>query len=585
MNKELLKNSKDRLEYFNWLYNDAVSNCRENFSLMQKQYQGDNSVDGGGKNTHIVRNITYELIESQISSIIPTPNVVPKNLTYKTEENAKAITDLLKNLRDELPFEKINDEDERNTYVYGTSLYFAQWNFEKNNVDVSLVPIEQFVPEPKVYEIEDMNYFFLNFYETPYNIKEKYNVEIEEKYLDANGLAKVIVCFFKENGVVSQMVFTSEMEILYVENYYSRKKLRCKNCGEYKENCSCESNEFELVPVLKEKISDNIVEGNVVIPKKSPIIINGVMQKERVFDEGTGKFLLVPRQKDTVIPIYSPSVYPVAVRKNISKSYSFYGQSDVMAIRGQQQEINKLESRIMEKLVNAGVLPYSSETTDLRLSDEIYTRGIKLKNPQEKNLLGVIDIQANIAQDVMQSDRLYNQAKRILGISDSFQGMPDSSATSGVAKQMLIMQSGGRLESKRVMKNAAYADLDKIIFQFFLAFSSASRKVVSLDSNGEKVGKNFSRYDFLEMNQNGDYVFNDEYLFSTDVVSDIERNKNIMWGEIRNNFAQGAYGDISNVATKILFWKNMLRARYPYAKENIEVLEEQAKIIKGEIEN
>jgi len=53
-------------------------------------------------------------------------------------------------------------------------------------------------------------------------------------------------------------------------------------------------------------------------------------------------------------------------------------------------------------------------------------------------------MQTSIQQDVMQADRLYDQAKRILGISDSFQGQQDYTATSGYAKQIQVQQSQGR---------------------------------------------------------------------------------------------------------------------------------------------
>ncbi|MEG1520334.1 MAG: hypothetical protein RR458_05025, partial [Clostridia bacterium] len=280
-----------------------------------------------------------------------------------------------------------------------------------------------------------------------------------------------------------------------------------------------------------------------------------------------------------------PNVFPIVVRKNISKANEFFGQSDALAIRHQQQEINKLETRIMEKLLKAGVIPYSAESTDLRLSDEIYSRGIKLKTVQEKNLLGVLDLQASISQDVEQSERLYQHAKRIIGISDSFQGMPDRSASSGIAKQMLINQSGGRLESKRVMKNSAYADLDKILFEFYLAFGIGKKPIYSVDANGNPNTEDFAKYDFLELNEDGEWKFNDVYLFSTDLTADLEKDRGQMWTEIRNNYQVGAFGDPGALQAKLIFWKNMSKARYPYAKENIELLKESYEEQRAEYEN
>ena len=574
MNSQYLKDKKERLAYFNELFRNSLAMRKIDFELMRNQYEGDNRIVVGGqeaKPCNVVRNVTYELVESQVNSHIPVPSVTPKMATTKMERNARNITNLLKNLRDELPFERLNDEDERNTYIYGTSIYFVEWDSESNKAKLNVLAPHQIVTEPNVMDIQDMSYVFLTYSDTAINLKHKFGVTIDNTNLVDNEI-QVIVCFFKDNGKISQLIFTNDVEISYLPNYYGKRIKKCKTCGEIASKCQCGSDEFDFDVIEKENLSKNFVGENTVIPKKSPLIIGGVLQEERVWNEKTNSFMMVPKLKNTKIPVYSPKLYPIVARKNISKNADFFGQSDVMAMRPQQLEINKLESRIMEKLLKAGVLPYSAETTDLRLSDEIYTRGIKLKNMQEKSLLGVLDLQTSIAQEVQQSERLYQQSKRIVGISDSFQGMPDSSATSGIAKQMLISQSSGRLNSKKVMKNSAYADLDKVLFEFYLAFSTGKKTVYSVDGDGKGRSMEFSKYDFLQMDENGKWEYIDDYLFSTDVTYDIESDKGQMWNEIRQNYTLGTYGDVSALSSKLIFWKNMLRARYPYAKENIEYL-------------
>ena len=574
MNSQYLKDKTERLAHFNELFRNSLAMRKVDFDLMRNQYEGDNQIEMGGqvaKRCNVVRNVTYELVESQVSSHIPVPSVTPKVATAKMERNAKNITNLLKNLRDELPFERLNDEDERNTYIFGTSIYFVEWDSEKNRAKLNVLAPHQIVPEPNVMEIQDMSYIFLTYSDTVINIKHKFGVVIENTDIVDNEI-QVIVCFFKDKGKISQLIFTDDTEISYLPNYYGRRVKKCKTCGEIVSECKCGSDEFEFEVIDKENLSTNYVGQHTVIPKKSPVIVGGVLQEERVWNDKTHSFMIVPKLKTTKIPVYKPSLYPLVARKNISKNSEFFGQSDVIAMRPQQLEINKLESRIMEKLLKAGVLPYSAETTDLRLSDEIYTRGIKLKNMQEKSLLGVLDLQTSIAQEVQQSERLYQQTKRIVGISDSYQGMPDTSATSGIAKKMLISQSSGRLNSKKIMKNSAYADLDKVLFEFYLAFSTGDKTVYSIDAEGKGSSMEFSKYNFLQMDNNGKWKYYDDYLFSTDVTYDIESDKGQMWNEIRQNYTLGAYGDVSKISAKLIFWKNMLRARYPYAKENIDYL-------------
>jgi len=72
------------------------------------------------------------------------------------------------------------------------------------------------------------------------------------------------------------------------------------------------------------------------------------------------------------------------------------------------------------------------------------------------------------------------------------------------------------LESKRKMKNAAYADIDAIIFQLYLAYADEPRMVTFRDNEGNLQNAQFNRYDFLERDLDGEYYYNDSYLFATD---------------------------------------------------------------------
>ncbi|MEG1805325.1 MAG: hypothetical protein RR327_02915 [Clostridia bacterium] len=585
MKSEILTDKEERLAYFNELYRTSLNERKIDFEKMRAQYEGDKSIDGAcAKSAGIVRNITYELIESQVSSHIPIPNVTPKVASERMERNSRNVMNMLKNLRDELPFEKLNDMDERNTYVFGSSVFYIEWDYEFNRAEVTLLSPSQIVPEPNVSDVQKMNYVFLNYNDSVKNVENKFNVKLNRTELVDNEV-QVVICFFKEGGKISQEIFTDDIELQYLPDYYAKRRKICKTCKKPVADCECGGEGFEFEIVQNERLTENYESEFVQIPMKSPKIVDGILQEERVYDESVGEYIMVPKLKPTVLPIYRPTLFPIVVRKNISKANEFFGQSDAVAIRHQQQEINKLETRIMEKLLKAGVIPYSAESTDLRLSDEIYSRGIKLKTVQEKNLLGVLDLQASISQDVEQSERLYQHAKRIIGISDSFQGMPDRSASSGIAKQMLINQSGGRLESKRVMKNSAYADLDKILFEFYLAFGIGKKPIYSVDANGNPNTEDFSKFDFLELSENGEWKFNDAYMFSTDLTSDLEKDRGQMWTEIRNNYQAGVFGDSNTIQSKLIFWKNMSKARYPFAKENIELLKEAYAEQRQEFEN
>jgi hypothetical protein len=84
----------------------------------------------------------------------------------------------------------------------------------------------------------------------------------------------------------------------------------------------------------------------------------------------------------------------------------------------------------------------------------------------------------------------------------------------------------------------------------------------------------FNRYDFLERDGDGNYYYNDEYLFSADTTGDLERNRTVLWQENRQNFQQGAYGDPTQPSTQLIFWLNMEKAHYPFAHDNVERIRE-----------
>ena len=567
-----LKTEKDRLNFFTSLLAYAKSKRRENYAALRSQYDGEREADG--KNGRFLRNITYELIESEVSSNVPMPVVKARSDSVRAQRNAQKITNLLKTVRDELPFETINDADERNTYIYGGDFFFVEWDDGKNTVKLSVVKPENVVLQSGVSDIRDMDYVFLSFVDTPTNLYERYGKTVYPT--SDNEIVTYYLCFFKnDDGKVSLAAFSDDCLFSYVEDYYKARRRVCKNCGASEGDCVCDKKELVEIPVEEEYLLSDVYgdDGELLVSRYHPVFVGGALEEEEVFDEKRGEYITVPKFEQTVIPCYTPEVFPIITRKNIS-SESDVGVSDAEVLWPIQQAINKVERRILEKLLKAGVIPYSGENTEMRFSDELFTRGVKLKNAQERNLLGVLDLSVNVSQDVAEAERLYDQAKRLIGITDSYMGLPDGTALSGVAKEMLINQSSARLTSKRVMKNAAYAALDELIFKFYLAFSKDDGVGVSDEKTGT-YGESFSRYDFLVMDKNGNYVFDDKYLFSIDLMTDITSNSDKMWSEIKSNYALGVYGDQSGKEAKLRFWKNMELARYPFAKENIDFLSKE----------
>jgi hypothetical protein len=601
-----------KLAFFKELYEEARSACDDDYENLEQhlqQYRGSRVIDGSDVEAAQVRNITYELIESQVTGYIPNPSVSPKMFSDRNERNARSIETMLRNKRDELPYEELNDMDERYSPIYGGSIWLVEWDNSilthntVGDVKLSCLSPRHFVGQPHIYNIRDMEYCFITFETTKDDIERQYGVRPEvadEAQSDESAddkTATLYVCYYKDDDdKICQYIWSGDTEISDITDYYSRKRRVCKNCGKREELCDCENPEYEMMDDEYELLERDIVRSDgSIIPAMSEVIRDGqvVMETTRqqvteadgnlVFDQAKDGSLIpltvevqVPKREQTKIPYYRIDMFPVVIRKNTSQEDSLLGQSDCEFIRPQQQAINKVESRILKKLMGAGVFPILPEDSTEDLDNSIFEHVFRAK-PGNFSQFGRVDLQVSIAQDIEQSERLYDQAKRILGITDSYQGQYDASAQSGKAKLIQVQQAAGRLDSKRQMKNTLYSTLDEIIFRFYLAYADEPRPAVYRDAQGRLQNYIFRRHDFIERDEAGDYYYQDQYLFRTDASVDVDKSRETLWQENRLNFQQGAYGDPSLPQTQLIFWQNMERAHYPWAADNVER-------IKGEIE-
>lgn len=595
----------NKLQFFKDLFENAKgqqSALRDDFDKWSKQYKGDLTIDGSNEPALTGRNITYELIESQFSSYLPSTAVTPEVYSERNDRNAKSIERLLKNKRNQLPFEKMNDIDERYSPIYGGSIWLVEWdNSIKTHNTVGDVKItcwspSHFVGQPCIYDIDDMEYCFITFETTKEDLVRKYGVSIgvaddteSENSGETDETATVNVCYYKnDEDKICQYIWSGDTELQDIEDYYSRKVYVCKNCGRRKELCTCDKPDYELQDDEYEELDHDIVlsDGS-VIPAASPVMKDGQVvmeesQQQAILEDGSVAMdeingimipatvpVQVPKLERTKLPYYTPSKFPIIIRKNTSQEDSLFGQSDCEFIRPQQQAINKIESRILEKLMNAGVYPTAPEDYIGQFDNGLYKNVIKVGQGNYK-LFGRIDLQVDLTQDISQSERLYQQSKRIMGITDSYQGQADSTAQSGKAKQIQVNQSAGRLDSKRKMKNAAYAEIDEVIFLYYLAYADEPRAMSYVDSMGRLQNAQFNRYDFIERDENGEYYYNTQYLFGTDLTGDVEQSRETIWSENRLNFQNGCYGNPQELETLLIYWQQMEKHHYPDARDMVE---------------
>lgn len=572
---------------------DAFESQRKLMDNRELLYKGTKTIfspsgDEAEKSASHVRNIVFENIEAEIDSSIPAPKVTAKR--QKDEWLAEEIEDMLKNILDILPFEQLNDMQERTAYIQGGSYFLCEWNDSERKKDsvgeisVSVEHPKQIIPQDGIYGSPDnMDYIFVEtartrgFVERRYGIVSTEGEQIPdirgpENVSPADDLVTVVTGFFKNGkGSIGRIVFTGETLLEYMEDYQSRYVSRCVKCGEVGEGvCSlCGGSSFSLEKEEFEELYEDIVcsDGR---------IISCVVPEKTEDGNSDAEDPCTPLMEMRRIPYYKPNVYPLILRKNISVFGQLLGESDVDKIADQQNTIKMLSTKIKEKLLKGGSVLTLPVDVDVDTTDEEF-KIMRVETPDKMNMMQVFNVQADISGDLTYMNQVYNEAREVLGITDSFQGRSDTTAVSGVAKEFAAAQSAGRLESKRVMKNAAYAKLYETIFKFMLAYADEPRTLVSIDGKGKREYSIFNRYDFLEEDEYGELYWNDDFIFSCDDSSTLGKDRERMWAETRNNLASGTLGDPSSTSTLILFWNIMEHFHYPGAAEIKAQLMEQVR--------
>ena len=278
--------------------------------------------------------------------------------------------------------------------------------------------------------------------------------------------------------------------------------------------------------------------------------------------------------RPTKIPFYRPDVFPVVLQKSVSVYGQLLGNSDVDVIEDQQNTTNRMEKKIIDRLVKAGTRITLPAKATLR-TDPVDGERWFLDSPADKAMIDVYQFSGDLQYELTYLATVYEEARQILGITDSFQGRTDPTATSGKAKEFSAAHAGGRLESKRTMKQAAYAQLFELMFKFWLAYSDEPRPISYKDNEGNTVYEEISRYDFLKQDKDGQYYWEDQFLFGCDDSAPLASNREAMWQETRMNLQTGAFGDPSSTETLILFWSKMEELHYPGAGETKKYLEKR----------
>lgn len=566
-----------KLTHIKSLYEAAREAYGETLAALDRnmeQYLGSAEIDGSRESAGLVRNVTFELIESELSAEIPYATVEPLCYSEENERCAEAAERLLKITRDRLPLDELNDADERSTYVFGASLILVEWDKEKASTEHCPIRLRQisprdFIPEPGVTRIEDMRYCFIRFITTKGELSEKYALTPEQlklcecgyEYgdeLSSEDCVSVIWAFIKgEDGRVGLFVFSGDTTLSDVSDYYANEARQS----------FIDVSPDGIGGALFPKLSDS-KHGDFKInsDKKSDAFFEKSFDNDNNYLHNKGVSMKRYRVRE-----FSPSDFPIVLRKNISHEGELYGRSDADVLRPTQQAINKLESRIMQKLMRSAVTPIMPEGASVTLSNAIFGQVIKIKNGESADSYGTVDTTPDIAQDIEEAERLYDQAKRLIGISDAYQGIDYNKTESGYAKELRINQAEGRLESKRRMKIAAYRRLYRIILEHYICFSPEVRHLSYKDGFGQVRECDFDVRRFLRYDPAADeFYVSDELIIGGEDDAFSEYRREALWERNLKNLESGTLGDKEKTETLLRYWQFQERARYPGAKENAE---------------
>ncbi len=544
----------------------------------------DTKKNGQYRKASHVRNIIAENIESEVSAVIPQPKVTARR---KSDEwRAKILEDMLRNELDRLPMETLNDQMERTVPIQGGGYWLVEWDNSKRthstvgDVTVSILHPKQVVPQEGVFTgVEDMDAIALKLPQTRAFIRRAYGKDVdageeapEARTLDGDADAAEemvtlnVVYYRNDKGGIGKFSWVGDTVLEDMEDFEARRLRRCSRCGEVlgpaAERCpACGSAEAREDEEEREELLRGFTTANGTrIPSAAAV------------DE-----LGMPVMRPTVLPYYKPDLFPVFLQKNVSLFGRLLGDSDVDKIADQQNTISRMETKIIDRFIKAGTRITLPDRADFRIDPEDGEKWY-IGNAADAGLIGVYQFSGDLSQELQYLAGVYEEARQALGITDSFQGRRDTTAQSGVAKQFAAQQSAGRLESKRVMKEAAYAELFKRIAMLKVAYADEPRPIVAEDDRGRAKYEEFNRYDFYEQDEGGAWhciLDEDRFLFSCDTSAPLANNREQMWQEAGRMFQLGAFGDPHEEDTRILFWSKLEQLHYPGASDTQEYLEKR----------
>lgn len=573
----------------------------ENISKWRKAYNGTLGAlkkDGTESKRQMrqLRKMAYEFVESKVDNNIPSPKMTPQ---YKSDlPLIEKTEDFLRYNVDNIFSKYVNDKSERATYIDGTSWYKVWWDSLDNHygtsgaVKIDICLADQIVPQPGIEDWRKLEYIFeleqislariWDLYHrriTPISADTSHTANPDPDLTDLSTITMVTCYYFNDKRIVGKFSWAehSRQVICDEEDWQIRKLRTCKKCGQVvpqAEVCPiCGSKSFEY------KIAEEDILTEDLMMVYNPYDIGETDDESEKDHYATQVFAIA----GTKIPFYRLRMLPFVPRPAVSSIDSLYGMSEVFILLDMQDMTNKLYTKIADKSLQSGAII----TKPSRLKIEDTDDGIKQVNVrtyEEAQMVQNKQIQADTSQDIVAAQLMYESARASSGVTESFQGRYDASATSGKAKEFAAMQTAGRIESLRVMKAAAFADLYELVLKYLLAFSDDEQHFVKILPDGSAIEEMWNKYMFLDKDKWGNIYYRDSFKFGSDAVASLADNRVAMWQETQNQFIQGALGNPADPRTMELFWNIMAQQQYPLAKLVLAGIKDNAQHLPAEIE-
>lgn len=560
----------------------------KNLAKWRKAYYGTlNALTKDGEEStrkgRSLRKMVYELIESKIDNSIPMPKIRPR---YKTDLPLVSVTEnYLKFEVDGIFTKYLNDRSERSTYVDGTSWYKVWWDSLDNthersgNVKIDLCRVDQIVPQPGVSDYRQLEYIFERKELSLTRIWDLYHRRIIPTEANTN-VIEVISCYYlNKDRVVGLFMYAphSRQVICNEEDWQIRKLRTCTVCGTVNptgDTCrNCGSKTFKYENATEEILENDIEE------IYNPYEV-GETDDESEKEHYKSRVFLTAGTK---IPFYKITQLPFIPRPAISSLDNIYGTSEVKVTLESQDAINKLLTKALEKTMKSGTILTKPEKLKIGDSDDTI-KVLSVRTTEEAAMVQSRPVVADTSQDLVMAATLYESGKASSGVTESFQGAKDNSATSGKAKQYAAVMTAGRIESLRVMKSAAFAGLYELVLKYLLAFSDEPRKFVRVLPNGSQKEEVWNKYMFLDKDKYGNIYYRDDLRFDSDPASTLSQNRAQMWQETQDKFVQGAFGNPADPRVLELFWNIMDSLQYPLAKVVLAGIKENSQHLPPEVE-